>query len=164
LGIIVHRGSLLRPSFTRHVSSKSTKPDVSAPQRPTSSLPPHKLRALISLYHQSRDFISPNNLSDKIDQVFATGFYSSNDSGLRFASYGNLLGTLRQRRSLPRIGESNMQTFSNEPPWSSLAKREDEVFHALYGVDNLKMPGLDALLDEEKKIQEMSKEDKETSS
>jgi len=165
LGTLVHRSLLLRPSFTRHFSSnsKNAKPS-SAHRQSTPSLPPEKLRALISLYHQSRDLITPSNLSEKIDEIFSTGHFSSNSSGTFFASKRELDSALEQRNTQPRIGEPSLPTYTSERTWNALRSRENEVYDAIYGVDKLRNPGLDALLDEEKKIQQMLREDKQASS
>lgn len=115
------------------------------------------MRALISLYHQSKDFISPSNLSDKIDEVFAKDFYANSTS---FAGYFNLVDMAAERKAAPVMG--NPQTREQVEPerWSAgpAEKREQMVFDALYGVDG-DMPGLETLLDEEKRIRKAAEAD-----
>lgn len=158
---MVRRKLLLRSSLTRHGSTfpSSSSPSTPTPglKTPATQLSPEKMRALISLYHQSKDFISPANLSDKIDEVFAKDFYAN---GTSFAGYGNLLGMTTERRAAPIIG--NPQTKDQVEPqrWSArpAAKREQMVVDALYGVDE-DMPGLETLLDEEGRISKAAKDD-----
>lgn len=116
------------------------------------------MRALISLYHQSKYFISPANLSDKIDEVFAKDFYTNRTS---FAGYHNLVSMMAERRDAPTIGNAETKEQIVTKSWSlgPAAKREQMVFDALYGVDE-DLPGLETLLDEEGRIREAVEEDK----
>ena len=164
LSAMSRRRLLLRSSLTRHSSTSpsSSSPPVSTPTKRfrtlRTQLPPKKMRSLVSLYHQSKGFISPANLSDKIDEVFAKDFYSN---GTSFASYWNLVGMVTEREAAPRIGNPRVKEQVELQRWSArpAAKREQMVIDALYGVDE-GMPGLDTLLDEEKTIREAAKEDK----
>jgi hypothetical protein len=155
IGTVIHRTTVLRPSFVRQVSSKSTSTSQSPKQLPP--LAPEKLRALVSLYHESQNFISEKNLSAQIDRIFATSFYSSASGGIRFTSKGVLRAMLHQRRSSPRVGVPDMVNL--ERGWSNIdsGRRNQEVFDALYGVENTN-PGLDALLDEEDRIKRILQE------
>jgi len=117
------------------------------------------MRALISLYHQSKDFISPGNLSDKIDEVFAKDFYSNSSM---YAGYGELRSMMAERKAAPVIGNAQTKEQIVAKSWSvgpAAARREEMVFDALYGV-NEGMPGLETLLEEEGRIREAAKEDK----
>jgi len=116
------------------------------------------MRALISLYHQSKDFISPANLSDKIDEVFAKDFYQN---GSVFAGYHTLRSMVEERKAAPVIGnaQTREQIAAKIWPVGPVARRERMVVDALYGVDE-DMPGLETLLDEEGRIREAAKEDK----
>lgn len=156
LTTIARRRLLFRPPLTRHNSTSPRSPTPNATPSAT-QLPPEKMRALISLYHQSRDFISPANLSDKIDEVFAKDFYANSTS---FAAYWNLVDMVSERKNAPVIGNPNTREQIQPHGWATgpAAKREQMVFDALYGVDG-DMPGLETLLDEEGHIHEASKED-----
>jgi hypothetical protein len=143
---------LLRPSFTRCASSKAKR-----------SLPPQKVRSLISLYHQSGDFITPANLSEKIDQVFTTNHYSHANSGVTFNHKGDLIVGLHARKSAPRIGEPNDASTQSDGRWTGMAARDREVQDALYGTHR-KLPGLDVLLDEEESIKTLTRDDKQNPS
>ena len=120
------------------------------------------MRALISLYHQSKDFISPANLSDKIDEVFAKNFYANSSM---FAGYNNLVDMVAERKAAPAIGNAQTKEQIVTKMWSvgPTARREQMVIDALYGV-NEDMPGLEAVLDEEGKIRKATKEDKSSGS
>jgi hypothetical protein len=116
------------------------------------------MRALVSLYHQSKDFISPANLSDKIDDVFAKDFYANSSM---FAGYNDLRSVMEERKAAPVIGNAQTKEQIAAKTWSvgPTARREEMVFDALYGV-NEGMPGFETLLDEEGRIREGAKEDK----
>jgi hypothetical protein len=156
---------LLRSSLVRHISSSSSSPPTPSPPPPTpktktspTQLSPEKMRALISLYRQSKDFVSPANLSDKIDEVFAKDFYTNRSM---FAGYGSLVGMVAERRAAPAVGNAQTKEQIVSRTWSvePAVKREQMVIDALYGV-NEDMPGLETLLDEEGRIREAVKEDK----
>lgn len=169
LTTLARRKLLLRSSLARHgsTSPSSSPPSNSAPRIPTSKtkatptqLPPEKMRALISLYHQSKTFISPSNLSDKIDEVFAKDFYENNAS---FAGYLTLQNRVKERIAAPVLGDPMTKDQVEPQRWSQgpAARREQMVIDALYGVDG-DMPGLDTLLEEESRIRQASKEDEAT--
>ena len=163
---IARRKLLLRPSFARYDStlSSSSSPSTLLSSTPTpetktpTQLPHEKMRALISLYHQSKDFISPANLSDKIDEVFAKDFYANSSV---FAGYNTLKSMVGERKAAPVVGNAQTKEQIRAKVWSvgPTAKREQMVVDALYGVDE-DMPGLEALLDEEGRIRKATKEDK----
>lgn len=161
LSAIARRKLSLRSSLARHSSTfpSSSSPSTPAPKpkTPTTQLPPEKMRALISLYHQSKDFISPANLSDKIDEVFAKDFYAN---GTSFAGYLSLNFAMADRKAAPIIGNPQTREQVQSHRWSAgpAAKREQMVIDALYGVDE-DMPGLESLLDEEENIRKAYKED-----
>ena len=166
LSAIVRRKQLPRTPLIRHNSTflSSPSPSTSSPPTPApesktspTQLPPEKMRALISLYHQSKDFVSPNNLSDKIDEVFAKDFYANNTS---FAGYWTLVGRMGKRRDSPVVEDPQTKELVQLQRWSAspTAGREQMVIDALYGV-NEDQPGLETLLDEEERIREAAKED-----
>ena len=167
LTTIARRNLLLRSSFTRHNStfSPSSPPSASSSSTPTpetktspTQLPPEKMRALISLYHQSKDFISPLNLSNKIDEVFAKDFYANSSM---FTGYSELKSRMAERKAAPVIGNAQNKEQLMDSTWSTgpAERREEMVFDALYGVND-GMPGLETLLDEEGRVREAVKEDK----
>jgi len=159
---IARRRLLPHSSFARYNSTPSpSTPSSSIPTPATGAptqLPQEKIRALISLYHQSKDFISPANLSDKIDEVFAKDFYVNSSV---FAGYNTLKSMVDERKAAPVIGnaQTKEQIVAKVWPVGPAAKREQMVVDALYGVDE-DMPGLETLLDEEGRIRKAAEEDK----
>lgn len=134
----------------RHVSAKSPK----APSHRT--LPDAKMRALISLYHQSDTFITPENLLERIDEVFLP---SDPSASIRPPiTLRDLHNALHDQRNAPLSTEwdsapsallaSDYPESKNE--WSAMTDaRELKVIEALYGVDTthnrVTMPGLEVL-------------------
>lgn len=138
-----------------------------------SILPPHKLRALVSLYHQSDDFITPENLLDRIDAAFITDAYQPHNTPdrSRHESYEDIL---KGQRSVPRMSPWNLEsvTSSRAPytadpssfgSWSgTVPGRERQIVDALYGVDSPRidahpLPGYDTL----KEARELKQKKKE---
>jgi len=141
----------------KHVSSKT----------PVSqgSLPPAKMRALISLYHQSDSFITLENLSARIDQAFLDQEPLSRVSAPN-ATIPDLKRMANQRKSAPRIGIWDDSRYLSQKPaqmtqdWSGgLPYREQRVIEALYGVERGGMPGLEVLEESGERIEEDIAED-----
>ena len=139
----------------RHVSSK--------PPKYSASLPPAKMHALISLYHQSESFITPENLSARIDETFLR-----EESLVAIGSPNIIVQDLsrlvRRRRATPRLGvwedDSHGPASRMAYGWTGdPAFREQCVFEALYGVDSGKRPGLAILEESGEKIQEDIEDD-----
>ncbi|KAF9076406.1 hypothetical protein BDP27DRAFT_1313273 [Rhodocollybia butyracea] len=138
----------------RHSSSQAQKTE--APH----ALSPQKMRALISLYHQSDTFITPENLSERIDVAF-TG--SSRDTALASPYLQAGLETLRlfykQANAAPKFSEWDRErekiavkkTTQGKTDWNAAqySEREWKILEALYGVDASghtdPLPGLEAL-------------------
>jgi hypothetical protein len=112
------------------------------------------MRALISLYHQSDTFITPENLSQRIDDTFIpqetqTGLGHSFGDG-----YKDLTIALNDMRRKPKLRDWDRETvparMADKTQWSSSkGGREWKVIEALYGVDITPsrevFPGLEAL-------------------
>ncbi len=161
----------LTRSFVTTPGSRNASPAVPSPPRrkgrtpkvnlkTESILPPHKLRALVSLYHQSDDFITPENLLDRIDAAFLVDsndkFRSSNS--IRHESYDDLL---KFQRAIPRMAPWDLESIGSASyvdeegrksvSWSAGAiGRERQILEALYGVDSTQsagrpLPGYDTL-------------------
>jgi len=129
------------------------------------------MRALISLYHQSESFITPENLSDRIDSAFTT----SNDPLTRVFNPSSRLDDLRnlvkERRLQARFAESGpaetgrrlLRTSTMGSDWEeSNAAREQKVVDALHGVDGGK-PGLEVLEESTERVQQNVTDDLERS-
>ncbi|KAI0069048.1 hypothetical protein BV25DRAFT_1817986 [Artomyces pyxidatus] len=141
--------------IVRHVSNKpSTSP-------PSFSLPPQKLRALISLYHESEGFITPENLDARIDLAF-TDFESSSSVHKTHAGQLEMRSALSDRRRLPRYGapEDSARLLSGSVLDDRKA-RVDGVFDALYGTWNAKRPGLELLQDTWGQVEQQLKDAKQ---
>ncbi|KAL6306656.1 hypothetical protein BKA93DRAFT_711599, partial [Sparassis latifolia] len=131
-------------------------------------LPRKKLRALVSLYHQSDSFITPETLSKAIDDAF---IYKTDSTLLSHEqSYWELEVALRLRQQLPSIGDADISLVDSgrrsRPSesgvgWSSQRTiRENQAVRALFGVEDYAKPGADVLLEEAERIQEFIKKDK----
>ncbi|TBU32086.1 hypothetical protein BD311DRAFT_715442 [Dichomitus squalens] len=115
------------------------------------------MRALVDLYHQSATFITPANLSDKIDEAFI--YRTANKSRLNPEKpLSKILYDLKVRRAFPKFGEKLGPTFKRTrspavlkyEDWSEeRSPREQQVFRTLHGVYNRAKPGYDALMDEQ---------------
>ncbi|KAF5370088.1 hypothetical protein D9758_001269 [Tetrapyrgos nigripes] len=137
--------------FQRYNSTSSPQPHP----KPNYTLPPEKLRALISLYHQTDTFITKENLSDRIDEAFIRkDFRLDNAAGT--PGMKALREEVQRRRAAPRFSEWEMERGQaptrpgDGGAWSTnLSLREWKVIEALYGVDssaqNRTLPGLESL-------------------
>jgi hypothetical protein len=108
-------------------------------------LPPEKLRALISLYHQSDTFITQENLLDKINEALIP---QNKDYSTRQTMPGieKMYEALAERRKFSKVGPPlevtgapaavGISSSSPNGTWSSgRHARERRVIEALYGVD-----------------------------
>lgn len=134
----------------------SSNPGKSAPQN---TLPPAKMRALISLYHQVDTFVTHENLSERIDRAFLEqGLLSK--AFTPTTSLSDLKRVVAERRSAPRISEWDPDSPMDGPEqmglgWSdSKSLREQRVIEALYGVDKGRKPGLEVLQESGERIQQ----------
>jgi hypothetical protein len=133
--------------FKRHVSSQSAR--RSSP----GSLPPAKMRALVSLYHEAENFVTPENLSQKIDDAFLTSdeALATGDvaGGHMYETIQDLRNRERDRRQVPRIGDYTPVyegTTAHTDGWSSAEhERVKAVAEALYGTVKRFKPGLEIL-------------------
>ncbi|KAJ3729082.1 hypothetical protein DFJ43DRAFT_502703 [Lentinula guzmanii] len=145
-------GSPLRQSvscssrvFRRYSSQKGKQP---APH----ALSQQKMRALISLYHQSNTFITPENLSERIDQAFTMKKKGDLAFGPLKAGVDTLSHFYTQAKLAPKFSEWDREKMRfGDGVWSKAAhsRREWKVIEALYGVDASglldPMPGLEVL-------------------
>lgn len=140
---------------------KGRTPRVNPKTQPL--LPPHKLRALVSLYHQSDDFITKDNLLDRIDAAFLNNLSEQYKSvnRIQHMAYDRVL---EAQRSLPRICPWNSDPIAtptisrdgdvySSGSWSgTIVGRERQIIDALYGVesprlDGRPLPGYDTLVE-----------------
>ncbi|OBZ76536.1 hypothetical protein A0H81_03539 [Grifola frondosa] len=106
----VLRASLRRAgssSCKRYSSTNAAASSSANSPADTVSLPAAKMRALVTLYQQSGDYITPENLDEAIDAAFihnpSANFTSLNPE----ESYFALMDRLHERQILPRVGEAN---------------------------------------------------------
>lgn len=150
----------------RYVSSKQA-----------STLPDYKKRALISLYHQSESFITPENLVERIDEAFRSSL-STGKLHETPPEVWDLKSVVRVTRTAPKLKQwvPNEQTdeeiktpVSNglgdgSKSWSqATSRRENKVLAALYGVHMTPsgqiLPGLEVLEESAEKLEASLKAD-----
>lgn len=148
----------------RHVSSKPRKV---ASHR---TLPTPKMRALISLYHQAETFVTPENLSQRIDEAFFPHDYTQIRTTVHLKDLSN---ALTEQRAAPKISEWDLEATRSvaegveDGTWSSIkAARELKVIEALYGVEAKKsiLPGLEVLEESAGDIQRILRQELEEAS
>ncbi|EMD37423.1 hypothetical protein CERSUDRAFT_94435 [Gelatoporia subvermispora B] len=134
-------------------------------------LPPEKLRALVSLYHQCDTFITPETLSDAIDDAFVYAKQRQRWGLYRELSSDQTAVVLRKMqegdptpiRPEWRVdSEGKVQsTRSNEGSTMSKEQstRSKRVEDALYGLAGDDHSGLELLETEKKRIMEYVRED-----
>lgn len=161
------RISVLKRNFSSDTSSKSL-PHVQSHR----SLPSAKMRALISLYHQTETFVTPENLQDRIDQTFASE--DPNDllqSTSDFISFTDLKDKAMDLREAPKMSQWNPHANTSRRTqvagkWSHIRRRRElKIIEALYGVDvthsgNV-MPGLEVLEESAETLMKNEREDME---
>ena len=163
--------SSLRTPLCRQISSTTSKKAKNAPKV---QLPPKKMRALVSLYHESGEFISPENLSDAIDIAFRDQREIWNSwTDRREKSFGTVFAELKERRSLPKLASGAMEApqseqgqyaeVSTQGQWSARQpQRVLQLKAALYGTqpaNGLPLPGYEVLVEEHERIQELLKKE-----
>ena len=179
LSSILRSSARRTPSLYRHVATRSKAQGVpgakpASTEFPALPLPAKKMRALISIYHQTESFITPANLDAIIDDAF---IYRHNDLSMMIGNEKEKdMSTLRRelaaRRDMPRIGDAkNMLKNPPVPMYSSrdigtpfsspTHPREQQVSYALYGLERDGLPGLEILEEEHARIQRYRREDKE---
>jgi hypothetical protein len=136
-----------------------------------------RLRALVSLYHQSASWLTPENLDAYIDRIF-TPKHNSSPSALGRGAYFNELkkeqleNMLKTRNQSPTYGGANSQykygifsQFSTVTEQGDLTtKRRKEMNAALWGVDTSGFPGVDTVKDVLRENTSTKKRRKTTSS
>ncbi|KAH9951799.1 hypothetical protein B0H21DRAFT_191881 [Amylocystis lapponica] len=164
------RASLRRAaSGRRHVSSASSSKKTAMLANPT--LPPEKMRALVSLYHQTESFITPENLSQKIDEAFfdRPPLVRSPET-----SFQVLRDELRTRQAKPKVGEADMgkalpavdyEMGERDGSWSEKrGEREMKVLQTLFGIEKSGTPALEVLEEEGWRMREHRRRDQERQS
>ncbi|KAJ7068064.1 hypothetical protein C8F01DRAFT_1364477, partial [Mycena amicta] len=117
---------------------------VRTPQ--TTNLPPEKLRALISIYHQAQSFVTRENLEAKIDEAFLT-----QDMFKERLSHKHLERLLQKRQDAAEVTEWYPHSQEADGWGNRSALRDVQVMEALYGVEAVgsepALPALESLQD-----------------
>jgi hypothetical protein len=133
--------------LARRMSSKPADPQT-PPQ--DFVLPPKKLRALVSLYHQSKSFITPENLDEAIDRAF-TDPPSVRVRNRRQADWASLRLEVKERDNLSKFGLpetlNSALSMYEVRYYEERERRVEQVFDAMYGTSEVEKPGLELLQD-----------------
>ncbi|KAI0316710.1 hypothetical protein OF83DRAFT_1172637 [Amylostereum chailletii] len=128
------------PTLKRNLSSK---PSSTAPEF---SLPPEKLRALISLYHQTESFVTPENLERKITDTFV--YNPDIHKGVEgpFMGWSDISSQARDRLKMDKLAHPDTNV---------------QVFEALYGTSHGKKAGLETIRESWGQLEERLNGDRE---
>ena len=140
--------------LVRHVSSKQTPP-------PGFALPPKKLRALVALYHQSKSFITPENLDEAIDRAFldVPGMRAFGQQTMHWPA---LRLEVKERERLSKFGLPETLSSSLSMYVAGHEDRErrvEEVFDAMYGTWKTNKPGLELAQDTWEDVEQRLREE-----
>lgn len=141
----------------------SSKPNPETPP-PGFVLPPKKLRALVSLYHQSRTFITPENLDEAIDRAFAELPSVRVFGGRKTIDWPTLRLEVKEREGLSKFGlpeTLNSVLSSYEAGYETREGRVEQAFDAMYGTWETDKPGLELLEDTWEDVEERLKGEQE---
>lgn len=145
--IIARRAACRAKPLARSVSSK---PNPHTPP-PDFVLPPKKLRALVSLYHQSKSFITPENLDEAIDRAFAEPPSVRVFGSQRLIDYPSLRLEVKERKRLSKFGLpetlNSVLNMYEVGYYEERERRVEQVFDAMYGTSETDKPGLELLQD-----------------
>ncbi|EGO01721.1 hypothetical protein SERLA73DRAFT_177174 [Serpula lacrymans var. lacrymans S7.3] len=148
----------LRPTQLRSVTRRFASSKARA-QRDA------KMRSLVSLYHQSETFITPENLSEVIDDVFVRR-HSPTSNLHKEHTLVDLMMVAKTRRAQPKYffgyeSQSTIDTGSMGPGWDeSKTDRRDRIREALLGTDSKQRPSWSVLKEEAKRVEEQLEHDR----
>lgn len=140
--LLARRTPRPRQRYTRHIASSCRVSEQ--------KLPDGKLRLMISLHHQARNFITPHNLDSAINRAF-TPEETHFDSGPVRLSLSDI--TARMRQSYQQNAVMDDGLFRGSPfEQGGSSRREEYVQGALYGTETVGehpgLPGLEVVRDE----------------
>ncbi|KAI0285049.1 hypothetical protein BGY98DRAFT_946884 [Russula aff. rugulosa BPL654] len=145
--IIARRAAFRAKPLARSMSSK---PNPQA-QPHDFVLPPEKLRALVSLYHQSKSFITPENLDEEIDRAFAEPPSVRVFENRRLVDWPSLRLEVKERDRLSKFGLpetlDSVLSMYEVGYHEERERRVEQVFDAMYGTLETDKPGLELLQD-----------------
>lgn len=166
------------------MSSIHQNPKIALPEvQSHNTLPPAKMRALIALYHQADDWITEENLMERIDKAFIPDRESTSAivdstgiSGPRMVSYDEIEKAKREVLAAPKMSQWDSKAGAslkekthgtNVDSWTNnRATRERKVIEALYGVvispdGKSLLPGLEVVKESTNMLKEFAKDDEE---
>lgn len=159
-GCIIARRAVSRAKvLARNMSSE---PNPQTPP-PGFALPPKKLRAAIALYHQSKSFITLENLDEAIDRAFLDT-PSMRIFGNRRVDWPSLRLEVKERERLSKFGlpeTLNSTLDMYEAGYEEQEGRVEQVFDAMYGTWQTDKPGLELLRDTWEDVEQRSKGEEE---
>jgi hypothetical protein len=140
--LLVQRALCSRPGHTRNLASSCRVFEQ--------KLPDAKLRLMISLHHQARTFITPDNLDNAINRAF-TPEETHFDSGPVRLSLSDITGRMRQSYHQNVVMDDGL--FRGSPfEHGGSSRREVHIQGALYGTEtvgeNPGLPSLEVMRDE----------------
>jgi hypothetical protein len=114
------------------------------------ALPPARLRALIVLYHRSSSFITPANLSSRIDNAFTETLSRTNTATTYQSSYKGLDARVRRNREAegtpPLLYKGIALNGFENTTWSgSQGERKAIINAALWGIQIGGRPSLETV-------------------
>ncbi|KAF8505497.1 hypothetical protein F5888DRAFT_442269 [Russula emetica] len=145
--VIARRAACRAKPLARSMSSKPN------PQTPPHDfvLPPKKLRALVSLYHQSKSFVTTENLDEAIDRAFAEPPSVRVFGNRRLVDWPSLRLEVKERDRLSKFGLpetlNSVLTMYEVGHYEERERRVEQVFDAMYGTLETDKPGLELLQD-----------------
>jgi hypothetical protein len=141
------------------------------------------MRALIALYHQADDWITEENLMERIDKAFipdrestSAAVDSTGISGPRMVSYDEIDRAKKEVLAAPKMSQWDSTAGAslkekthgtNVDSWTNnRATRERKVIEALYGVvistdGTSLLPGLEVVKESTNTLKEFAKDDEE---
>ncbi|KAG2339904.1 hypothetical protein BDR05DRAFT_1061895 [Suillus weaverae] len=141
--------------FKRHISRAASKHHV-------------RMRALVSLYHQCDTFVTPENLSQKIDEAFVPQTNSVNlTSNFDKRSFAELKRLVAEREEEPRhfFGKGSKPSptglrvaLASSSP-NNDQRRTTRAMEALVGVSRDRKPSWTAVQENALKIEKQLQED-----
>ncbi|KAI6034050.1 hypothetical protein BKA83DRAFT_4184267 [Pisolithus microcarpus] len=155
--------------FRRGAQRTSATACSAARYKSSASLNDAKMNALVSLYHQSDRFITPETLSDAIDQAFTKQDNYPGDDDSRKHSFAEILSMRAQQRQAPKFSLGRDQlTYSAldsshmGPGWiESKEKRVDRIYEALMGTTRDGKPSWTAIRENSQRVQAQVAADRE---
>ena len=154
---MLHRTLTTARSFSSSAMRSATRKHKTRQQ---GEMPERRLRALVSLYHQSSSWVTPENLDAYIDNVFTPeNLYLSQKSGMLGVytekNKEDLVQILKKRKGTHEYGCQDSNLIVNNYKTTHLSLNEQElasknscqIHSALWGNDVSTKPGVESVMD-----------------